>query len=150
MDSLFFRIHWLKSKVLCIQPVCDKHKCAHNSLRKWCIQKNRNFSIFYANAPVTHSNTQQIYVCRTQAFAQSWCKADATIASRQHIVQWGNPAVVAWRYSSGLITELSLSRWINPRLGHAYCMVPMDPLCCVRSECVFYGTSNIGLGMVYV
>ena len=28
------------------------------------------------------------------------------------------PAVVVWRKSSGLITELSLSRWINPRLGH--------------------------------
>ena len=30
-----------------------------------------------------------------------------------------DPAVVVWRQSSGLITELSLSRWINPRLGCA-------------------------------
>ena len=30
-----------------------------------------------------------------------------------------HPVVVAWRWSSGLITELSLSWWINPRLGHA-------------------------------
>ena len=25
--------------------------------------------------------------------------------------------MVAWRWSSGLITELSLSQWIDPRLG---------------------------------
>ena len=35
-------------------------------------------------------------------------------------------------------TELSLSRWINPRLGDAYYMVPMDPLCYVCPECVLF------------
>ena len=29
-------------------------------------------------------------------------------------------AMVAWRLSSGLMTELSLSQWINPRLGRAW------------------------------
>ena len=45
------------------------------------------------------------------------------------------PAVVAW---SGLITELSLSWWIYPPLGHAYKMVPVDPQCYLRPECVLY------------
>ena len=53
-----------------------------------------------------------------------------------------NPAVLAFRYSSGLMTELFLSWWIPAWGMHDY-MVPMDTLCYIRPGCVLYVCANL-------
>ena len=58
--------------------------------------------------------------CATIGIPRGWCQSNRFLGLY--------PAMVAWRQSSGLITELFVSRWMNPCLGHAYYMVPMDPL----------------------
>ena len=55
---------------------------------------------------------------RLKVFKLLSCKKALFLKFTMQQHYYENPAVVAWRYSSGLITEPCLSRWINPRLGH--------------------------------